>query len=76
MKLLSNVVSASGTEPDPEKVEAMKDFPTPSLASKVRGFAGMASYYRKFVNKFASIAAPLHKFTKDHLAFFWSPQAD
>ena len=36
----------------------------------------MASYYRRFVNDFASIAAPLHDLTKGQPEFCWSPQAD
>ena len=59
VKFLGHVVSAQGTEPDPEKVKAVQDFPTPTSASEVRCFLGMASYYRCFVNNFASIAALL-----------------
>ena len=65
-----------GTEPDPEKVKAVQDFPTPTSASEVWCFLGMTSYYRRFVNDFASIAAPLHDLTKGQPGFCWSPQAD
>jgi transposase InsO family protein len=76
VKFLGHVVSSQGTEPDPEKVKAVQDFPTPTSASEVRCFLGMASYYRRFVNGFASIAAPLHDLTKGERDFCWSTQAD
>ena len=75
-KFLGLVVSAQGREPDPEKVKAVQDFPTPTSASEVRCFLGMASYYRRFVNNFTSIAASLHDLTKGQPEFCWSPQAD
>ena len=69
-------MSAQGTEPDPEKVKAVQDFPTPTSASGVRGVLGMASCYRRFVNNFAGIATPLHDLRKGQLEFCWSLQAD
>ena len=66
----------NSTEPDPQKVKAVQDFPTPTSASEVRCFLGMASYYWRFVNDFASISAPLHDLTKGQPEFCWSPQAD
>ena len=76
VKFLGHAVSAQGTEPDPEKVKAVQDFPTPSSASEVRCFLGMASYYMRFVNNFARIAVALHDLTKGQPEFCWSPQAD
>ena len=77
VKFLGHVVSARGTDPDPEKVRAVRDFLTPSSPSDVRGFIGMASYYRRFVKNFASIASPLHDLTKgQQRQFHWTPQAD
>jgi len=41
----------------------------------VRAFFGLASYYRKFVQNFASIAEPLSALTKKGVRFSWSPKA-
>ena len=73
VKVLGHVVSAQGTEPDPEKVKAVQDFPTPTSASEVWCFLGMASYYRCFVNNFAHIPSPLHDLTKGQPEFCWPP---
>ena len=77
VKFLGHIVSARGTEPDPSKVEAVRDFATPSCLSDVRGFVGMASYYRRFIKNFSDVAAPLHELTKGgQREFCWTPLAD
>ena len=37
---------------DPEKVQAIIDWPSPRNIFKVRSFHGLASFYRKFMNNF------------------------
>ena len=69
---LGHVVSAAGVEPDPAKTEQIKNYATPTDVTEVRRFLGFASYYRHFVPKFASIAAPLHALTKKNASFEWT----
>jgi len=47
----------------------------PKCVRDVRAFFGLASYYRKFVQNFASIAEPLSALTKKDVRFSWSPEA-
>eukprot|EP00873_Tetraselmis_striata_P010491 jgi/Tetstr1/430755/TSEL_020540.t1 len=61
---------------DPRKVEAVQQWPVPKTVKDVRGFLGLAGYYRKFINNFAAIAAPLHDLTKNQPEFVWTPRAD
>ena len=61
---LGHVISQNGVSPDPEKTSKVKQFPVPKDVSSVRQFLGLASYYRRFVPKFAAIAGPLHNLTK------------
>ena len=63
------VVFASGVRPDPAKVEKVRLYSVPTDATKVRQFLGLASYYRKFIPGFATIAGPLHALTKKMLHF-------
>ena len=44
VKFLGHIVSERGNEPDPAKVQVVRDFPTPSCFRDVRGFIIMASY--------------------------------
>ena len=47
--------------PDPAKIEKVQRYPTPTDATQVRQFLGLASYYRRFMPAFAKVSAPLLK---------------
>ena len=72
MKYLSHVISAGGVSTDPGKIEVVRSWPTPRNVQDVRSFLGLASYYRRFVADFASIAQPLHKLTEKKTPFQWT----
>ena len=61
---LEHIVSEDGVSTDPEKVRAITDWPTPENLREVRSFVGLCYYYRRFVEGFAKISAPLHAMTK------------
>ena len=64
---LGYVISAEGILPNPAKILAVQEFPTPTNVRAVREFLSLASYYRRFVPDFAKEAGPLHMLTRANL---------
>ena len=58
---LGNVLSSEGTAANPKKVNKVQDWPILSNAKQVHSFLGLASYYQRFIPKFAKRAQCLHE---------------
>lgn len=71
VEYLGYIVSAQGIAADPKKVEAIKSFPVPANLKNLRLFLGLASYYRRFIPRFAAEANPLHALTRKDVPFIW-----
>ena len=73
---LGHVISTEGIKPDPAKTRQVENYPHPTDATKVRQFVGLASFYRRFIPNFATVAAPLHYLTKKNVVFCWTPECE
>ena len=66
---LSHVSSVEGVSVDPKKIEAVVNWKPPKNVSEVRSFLGLARYYRKFIEGFSKIAAPLTKLIRKDVRY-------
>lgn len=73
---LGHLVTAEGVKPDPSKIEAIKGFPQPRNVREVRGFLGLAGYYRRFIPNFAEIAKAITALTKKDVKFRWGEEQE
>jgi hypothetical protein len=70
---LGFVISADKLRMDPDKVEVIKNWPSPKNIFEVRSFHGLASFYRKFIRNFSGISAPMMDTVKKrHKSFHWT----
>jgi len=69
---LGHIISENGISPDPSKLTAIKEFPTPKKIKDIQSFIGLAGYYRKFIENFSQIAKPLTKLTRKTEKFEWT----
>ena len=71
---LGHVITGSGMSPDPQKIEASVQWPQPTDATAVRQILGLASYYRRYMQKFSDTAAPLNALTQKCVPFVWTQE--
>ena len=72
VQFLGHLISAQGITVDLAKVEAMVKWESPKSTTKIRSFVGLAGYYRRFIEGFSKIVAPLTQLTRKDQLFTWT----
>ncbi|KAL1558776.1 hypothetical protein AAHA92_09201 [Salvia divinorum] len=72
---LGYIISAGELRADPAKIEAITACPQPTKVKQLCRFLGLTGYYRRFVQHYSIIAAPLTELLKKD-AFSWNDLAD
>eukprot|EP00731_Ephydatia_muelleri_P017386 Em0010g484a len=72
VRYLGHVVSGKGIQTDPENVRSVFDWPIPLNQKDLKRFLGLASYYCRFVQGFAQVAAPLNALTNKGKEWMWT----
>ncbi len=71
IKYLGFVVTPRGVETDPDKTNALRDYPVPKTCKQVKRFLGFCGWYRHFIPNFSCIAEPLNQLLKKSASFSW-----
>jgi hypothetical protein len=73
---LGHIISEARVATDPDKVRAITEWPIPTNVRALRGFLGLAGYYRKFVCHFGIMSHPLNDLLKKDALFMWTSVHD
>nr|GEV57137.1 reverse transcriptase domain-containing protein [Tanacetum cinerariifolium] len=71
-----HVIDNNGVHVDPAKVEAIRNWSTPTTPTEVRQFLGLAGYYRRFIEGFLLISKPLSKLTQKNKKYEWGMEEE
>ena len=69
---MGHVVSALGVSMDVEKVKEVMSWQRQKSVFKIRSFLGLAGYYRRFIEDFSRLAAPMTRLTRKEVKFEWN----
>ena len=64
IRFLGYVVSSQGIRMEEEKIDTVKAWPEPKSVRDIQVFIGFANFYRRFIQGFSKIAAPLTSMLK------------
>lgn len=82
VRYLGYLVTQDGIRPDPAKLKAVSEYPTPATHEELQRFIGLTSYYRRFCQRYADIAKPLLKLLERKAdrsfknTFKWTPECN
>src|SRR5690606_26027912 len=68
---LGLIISRDGVKMDPKKVQAITAWEAPTNIHDVRAFLGFANFYRRFIDGYSRVVAPLVNLTRKAVKFEW-----
>ncbi|XP_068990417.1 uncharacterized protein [Neodiprion pinetum] len=76
VRYLGFKVNQNGLQVDADEVEPILEYPAPKNLRQLRRFWGMASWYRKFIPEFASVAEPLTRLLRKDKKWGWGSEQE
>ena len=76
VKFMGHVLTDNGLEPDPEKIEAIKEMPKPQSVEDAQCLNGFVTYLSKFMPKLSDVMEPIRRLTRKGTEWCWSIEQD
>ncbi|GKA93158.1 putative reverse transcriptase domain-containing protein [Tanacetum coccineum] len=71
VQFLGHLIDSQGLHVDPAKIEAVKNWTSPTTPTEIRQFLGLAGYYQRFIKDFLKIAKSLTELTQKNKKYIW-----
>ena len=72
LRFVGHIVGAKGIRPDPEKISAVTDWPSPHNLHELRKFLGFTNYFRKFLQGYSQRTAPMTNLLRKNVPYEWT----
>lgn len=76
LKYLGVILDEEGINMDKSRIEAVANFPIPKCVKDIQRIMGMASWYRRFIENFSEISAPITELLKKNTKFEWNVERE
>ncbi|XP_026287254.2 uncharacterized protein K02A2.6-like [Frankliniella occidentalis] len=73
IKYVGQIFSSEGVEPDPERIEALINMPTPQSKENLETALGMFNYVRQYIPNMSEFESTLRELTKKDRQWVWLP---
>ncbi|GKC61118.1 hypothetical protein Tco_1088716 [Tanacetum coccineum] len=71
VQFLGHLIDSQGLHVDPAKIEAVKNWTSPTTPTEIRQFLGLNDYYQRFIKDFSKIAESLTELTQKNKKYTW-----
>ena len=76
VKYLGHIISADGFRPDPAKIQAINEMPTPTCKEDLQRLLGMVNYLAQYIPNTSEVVAPLRGLLRQDIEWTWLPNHD
>ena len=76
LDIVGHVVCKEGRRVSVQKKNKITTWPTPGNVTELRGFMGIVTYVRIFIQNLSEIASPLRKLTRKDINWAWDKDCD
>ena len=76
VEFLGVVIGPEEIKMEKEKVKGVLEWPTPKCVKDIQKFLGLANYYCRFIEGFATVARPLHDLVKKDKKWDWTEREE
>ena len=71
-----HIVGADGVRPDPVRLDAISNFPTPTDVTALRSFLGLANQLGTYLPDLAAASTKLRVLLRKNVSWVWTPEHD